>query len=134
MRVRRVVLLLGITLACQPAASDQRASMEQGRTYTDWLFGGQLDKLRARFSPEMQRTFPTVAELSSFVTRTTSELGKPSGTPTERMSLVGSTHVYSRVMQFDHASGPVEVQWTMGEDGRVTGLLIHPAMADSAAR
>ncbi len=125
------MLALTLITACTSAAPRPTA-LEQGRTYTEWLFGRQFDKLWGRFSPEMQKTFPSVSELSAFVGQTTGELGRERGTATERMTRLGSTEVYTRTAQFERAARPVEVQWTMGGDGLVTGLLVHPVAADSA--
>ncbi len=107
--------------------------MAQGRRYTGWLLTGQLDQLYQRFSPEMRRNFPSVAELSSFVTRTTNDLGAEQGAPTERVTALGATRVYTRTARFARADRPVEVQWTVDTAGQVTGLLVHPVAEDSAA-
>ncbi len=125
-------MLMLAALACT-AAPRQDPVMEQGRLYTGWLFGGRFEQLYAKFSPEMQRTFPTVAELSSFVSRTTSELGAERGQPAERVTSLGDTRVYTRTASYERADRPVEVQWTVNQAGQVTGLLVHPVSADSAA-
>jgi hypothetical protein len=132
MRPHRILSALALVAACTGAPKPD-ATMEQGRLYTGWLLGGQLDQLYQRFSPEMRRTFPSVAELSAFVTRTTNDLGAEQGTPTERVSVLGTTKVYSRTARFAGAPRPVEVQFTVDTAGRVTGLLVHLMTADSAA-
>jgi len=127
-----VAIALLTLLACGETAK-QDPAMEQGRLYTSWLFGGRFEQLYARFSPEMQRTFPSVAELSSFVGRTTTELGAERGPPEERVTTVGDTRVYTRTARFARADRPVEVQWTVNQTGQVTGLLVHAVPTDSAA-
>ena len=135
MRATREMAFGLLLLACRPSAPGrQQATIEQGRTYADWLFSGDLDKLWARFSPEMRRTFPSVAELSAFVSRTTVELGRQTGMAREEMRTLAGTRVYTRTAAFARAERPVEVQFAMSDDGRVTGILIHPVLADSAPR
>ena len=131
-QMRKMVLIPALAILACTAAPRQEPTLEQGRLYTTWLFGGQFDQLYAKFSPEMQRTFPSVAELAAFVSRTTRDLGAEQGTPSEQVTSVGQTRVYSRTARFERADRPVEVQWTVDQAGRVTGLLVHPVPADSA--
>lgn len=132
MRGIRAIPVL-VTLAACAGAPKQDTMLEQGRLYTTWLFGGRFEPLYARFSPEMQKTFPSVAELSSFMGRTATELGAERGQPAEQVTTLGDTRVYTRTAQFERAERPVEVQWTVNQSGQVTGLLIHPVQHDSAA-
>ena len=132
-RMRKMVLIPALAILACTAARKTEPVLEQGRLYTSWLFGGQFEQLYAKFSPEMQRTFPSVAELASFVSRTTRDLGAERGTPSEQVTSVGETRVYSRTASFERADRPVEVQWTVNPTGQVTGLLVHPVPPDSAA-
>ena len=131
--MRKMVLIPALAILACTAAPKTEPMLEQGRLYTSWLFGGRFEQLYAKFSPEMQRTFPSVAELASFVSRTTRELGAEQGKPSEQVTSVGETRVYSRTARFERADRPVEVQWTVNRAGQVTGLLVHPVPSDSAA-
>ncbi|MBA2626575.1 MAG: hypothetical protein H0U85_01030 [Gemmatimonadales bacterium] len=113
------------------ARGDDAATIEQGRTYTQWLFGGELDKLWARFTPEMQRTFATPRDLAAFAARTSEDLGNETGTPSENATTAGGMRVYSRTVQFARSPRPVEVQWTLAADGGVTGMFVRPTPVDS---
>jgi len=132
MRGIRAVTVLALLSACG-GTSKPDPMLEQGRQYTDWLLTGRFEPLYARFSADMRKTFPSVAELSSFVSKTTAELGSQRGQPVERVTTMGETRIYTRTAQFEHATGPVEVQWTFDRSGQVTGLLLHDVPPDSAA-
>lgn len=132
MRGIRAVTVLTLLAACG-GTPKQDPMIDQGRTYTDWLLNGRLEQLYAKFSPEMRKTFSSVAELSSFVSATTAELGAQRGEPVERVTTMGDTHIYTRTAQFERASRPVEVQWTLNPSGEVTGLLVHDVPAESGA-
>ena len=132
MRGIRAVTVLTLLAACG-GTPKQDPMIDQGRTYTDWLLNGRLEELYAKFSPEMRKTFSSVAELSSFVSATTTELGAQRGEPVERVTTMGQTRVYTRTAQFERASRPVEVQWTLDPAGQVTGLLVHDVPADAGA-
>ena len=132
MRGIRAVTVLALLAACG-GTPKQDPMIAQGRIYTDWLLNGRLEQLYAKFSPEMRKTFSSVAELSSFVSATTAELGPERGEPVERMATMGTTRVYTRTARFERASRPVEVQWTLDPSGQVTGLLVHDVPADSGS-
>src|SRR6478672_929648 len=83
MRGIRAVTVLALLSACG-GTSKPDPMLEQGRQYTDWLLKGRFEPLYANFSAEMRKTFPSVAELSSFVSKTTAELGSQRGQPVER--------------------------------------------------
>lgn len=132
MRGIRAVTVVVLLAACGGATKPD-PMLEQGRRYTDWLLTGRFEPLYASFSADMRKTFPTVAELSSFVSKTTAELGSERGQPVERVTTLGDTRIYTRTARFEHATGPVEVQWTFDRSGQVTGLLLHDVPPDSAA-
>lgn len=132
MRGIRAVTVLALLAACG-GTPKQDPMLDQGRLYTDWLLKGRFEQLYAKFSPEMRKTFPSVAELSSFVSATTAELGAQRGEPVERVTTLGDTRVYTRTAAFERATRPVEVQWTVDRSGQVTGLLVHDVPGDSAA-
>ena len=130
MRAARA-LVVGLMLAACAGGTTDRSTLDLGRTYTQWMFGGEFAKLWAKFTPEMQRTFATQADLERFVGRTAEELGHEKGPASERTSTAGGTRVYSRTASFDRAPRPVEIQWSLSPDGRVTGMLVRPIPADS---
>ena len=132
MRGIRAVTVLALLAACG-GTPKQDPMREQGRLYTDWLLNGRLEQLYAKFSPEMRKTFPSVAELSSFVSATTAGLGAQHGEAVERVTAMGDTRVYTRTAAFERAPRPVEVQWALDRSGQVTGLLVHDVPGDSAA-
>ena len=71
MDARRWGLAIAIlALACAPPKErPDRQFVQQGRLYTAWLYGNEYSKLWERFSPEMQQTFGSVADLASFASR-----------------------------------------------------------------
>ena len=121
---------VGLTLAaaaCAPGDRASRAPMEQGRLYTTWLYGSQFDKLWDRFSPEMRQTFGSVSELASFAGLAVSRLGAEHGVVDERVERASPFQVYSRTASFDHARHRMLLEWSLGPDGQVTGLVLRPA-------
>ena len=65
----------GTTSAAAPADSAgndgaDAVAASQGREYTRWFYDREFDKLWAKFSPEMRRTFATPAELATLAGRT----------------------------------------------------------------
>lgn len=125
-------LVVGLMMAGCTGGDSDRSTLDLGRSYTQWMFAGDFDKLWARFTPEMQRTFATRADLEQFVGRTAQELGHEKGQASERTSTAAGTRVYSRTASFDRAPRPVEIQWSLAPDGRVTGMFVRPVPADSA--
>ena len=115
-------------LACGPRGDSQTSSLlEQGRQYTAWLYGSQYEKLWNRFSPDMRQTFGSVSELASFAGRAVSRLGPEHGVVDERVERASAFQVYSRTASFDHARHPMLLEWSLGPDGKVTGLVLRPA-------
>ena len=121
------VTLAAAAAACAPNDASSRAPIEQGRLYTTWLYGSQFDKLWDRFSPEMRQTFGSVSELASFAGRAVSRLGPEHGVVDERVERASAFQVYSRTASFDHARHPMLLEWSLGPDGQVTGLVLRPA-------
>ncbi|HET7239719.1 MAG TPA: hypothetical protein VFI77_01095, partial [Gemmatimonadales bacterium] len=119
---------VGLTLAaaaCSPGDTASRAPMEQGRLYTTWLYGSQFDKLWDRFSPEMRQTFGSVSELASFAGLAVRRLGAEHGVIDERVERASPFQVYSRTASFDHARHRMLLEWSLGPDGQVTGLVLR---------
>jgi hypothetical protein len=129
---------LGLALAaalaaCGPRGDAQTSSLlEQGRQYTAWLYGNQYDKLWDRFSPDMRQTFGSVADLATFAGQAVTRLGQEQGQVQEKVEAGSPVRIYSRTSTFDRSSHKMLLEWTMAEDGAVTGLVLRPAPAPGA--
>ena len=121
-------------LACAPA-SDQpdQKSIQEGRTYTAWLYGSEYHKLWERFSPEMRQTFGSVTDLASFASKAVKHLGAEQGNVDEEVNVAEPYRVYSRSASFDKSRQRMLIEWSLAEDGAVTGLVVRPAVADVAS-
>ena len=116
-------------LACGPPGDSRTSSLlEQGRQYTAWLYGSQYQKLWDRFSPDMQQTFGSVSDLASFAGQAVTRLGREQGQVDERVETESPLRVYSRTSTFDRSRHKMLLEWTMAEDGAVTGLVLRPAI------
>ena len=109
------------------------AAMEQGRTYTTWLYGREYGKLFERMTPEMQRVFGSAAELGRFAGKAVARLGEERQTVDEVVADARAERVYSRTSAFSEAPQPVMIQWTLTENGSVSGLVVRPAGSTTAA-
>jgi hypothetical protein len=127
-----VVLVAAITLACAPGG-DRRESnpIQEGRTYTAWLYGSEYRKLWDRFSPEMQQTFGSVADLASFASRAVKNLGVERGKVDEKVQDAEPFRVYSRSASFEKSRHRMLIEWSLAKDGAVTGLVVRPELPDS---
>jgi hypothetical protein len=116
-----------VVVACAPGTErPERLVLEQGRQYTTWLYGSQYDKLWNRFSPEMRQTFGSVSDLASFASRAVTRMGREHGVVDERVERTEPFGVYSRSASFDNAPKRMRIEWSLTEDGEVTGLLLRP--------
>lgn len=114
-------------LACAGGhEGSDRFLMEQGRLYTSWLYGSEYDKLWNRFSPDMRQTFGSVGDLASFAGRAVGRLGRERGEVDEKVEAAAPLRIYSRIARFDKAAQPMRLEWSLDEDGEVTGLLLAP--------
>jgi hypothetical protein len=115
--------------ACAPPRDRAvSAPMHQGRMYTAWLYGNEYSKLWERFSPEMQQTFGSVADLASFASRAVRRLGTESGKVDERVENADPYRVYTRSASFNKSKHRMLIEWSLAQDGAVTGLVVRPAM------
>ena len=116
-------------LACAPQrdGSDQK-SIQEGRTYTAWLYGSEYNKLWDRFSPEMRQTFGSVADLASFASRAVKQLGMEQGKVDEKVNDAEPYKVYSRSATFDKSRHRMLIEWSLAKDGAVTGLVVRPVV------
>jgi hypothetical protein len=115
-------------LACAPAKDgpDQKW-IKEGRTYTAWLYGSEYNKLWDRFSPEMRQTFGSVADLASFANRAVMHLGTERGKVDEEVKEADPFRVYTRSASFDKSNERMLIEWSLAQDGAVTGLVVRPA-------
>ena len=126
----QALALAAAALACGPQADSQTSSLlQQGRQYTDWLYGSQYEKLWNRFSPDMRQTFGSVADLATFAGQAVTRLGREQGRVDERVETASPLRIYSRTAAFDGSNHRMLLEWTMADDGVVTGLVLRPALA-----
>jgi hypothetical protein len=129
----QVFVLAAAALACGPQADPETSSLlKQGRQYTDWLYGSQYEKLWNRFSPDMRQTFGSVGELAAFAGQAVTRLGRERGQVDERVETGNPLRIYSRTSAFDRSRHKMLLEWTMAEDGAVTGLVLRPAIEEKA--
>jgi hypothetical protein len=123
-------MFMGV-ISCTPKRSDT-SLMQEGRTYTAWLYSSEYRKLWDRFSPDMQQTFGSVAELATFASRAVKNLGVERGGVQEKVEEVEPFRVYSRSASFDKARHRMLIEWSLAKDGAVTGLVVRPELPDTA--
>lgn len=122
-----------VSLACAPRRDqpDQQL-LQEGRTYTAWLYSSQYDKLWERFSPEMRQTFGSVTDLASFTSRALKHLGAERGAVDEQVKNAEPFRVYTRSASFDKSHHRMLIEWSLAKDGAVTGLVVRPEVGDSS--
>jgi hypothetical protein len=119
--------------ACtKPSDRVSLATIEQGRTYTTWLYGKEYGKLFDRMTPEMQHVFGSASELGQFAGKAVTRLGQERKNMDEAVADARAERIYSRTAAFSEAPQPVVIQWTLTENGSVSGLVVRPA--DSPGR
>lgn len=113
--------------ACAPRGSEPpHTLLEQGRQYTAWLYGSQYQKLWDRFSPEMRQSFGSVGDLATFAGRAVNRLGPERRALDERVDDGTPDRVYQRTASFDTSRRPMLIEWSLAQDGAVTGLVVRP--------
>lgn len=121
--------LAAAALGCGPGGHSQSSRLlEQGRQYTAWLYGSQYEKLWNRFSPDMRQTFGSVTDLASFAGLAVTRLGREQGQVDEKVESENPLKIYTRTSSFDRSHHKMLLEWTMAEDGAVTGLVLRPAL------
>jgi len=121
-----------VAFACGPEGDrpDQK-SIQEGRTYTAWLYGSEYNKLWDRFSPEMRQTFGSVTDLANFASQAIKHLGTEQGKVDEEVNDAEPYKVYSRSASFAKSRHRMLIEWSLAKDGAVTGLVVRPVVADS---
>jgi len=121
--------MLAAGVACGPGGDSQTSSLlEQGRQYTAWLYGSQYEKLWNRFSPDMRQTFGSVSDLATFAGQAVTRLGREQGQVNEKVEAASPLRIYSRTSTFARSNHKMLLEWSMAEDGAVTGLVLRPAL------
>jgi hypothetical protein len=125
------LVVVAALAACVPGGEQRpRTLLEQGRQYTDWLYGSQYQKLWDRFSPDMRQSFGSVADLATFAGRAVSRLGREQRALDERVNQEPPYAVYQRTASFDTSRRPMLIEWSLRQDGAVTGLVVRPVPED----
>lgn len=125
------LICAAVVTACAPRGEERpRTLLEQGRLYTTWLYGNQYQKLWDRFTPEMQQTFGSVADLASFAGRAVTRLGPERRAIDERVDDAAPFRIYQRTASFDTSRRPMLIEWSLARDGAVTGLVVRPKPED----
>ena len=125
--------LVAASLACAGEAPPETSPMALGQTYTDWFYSGRVDELWDRFTPELQSAFGAQDSLRVYRERTVGELGPETGAPREAVSETGRTQVYARVSDFELAPDPMLLEWAIDSSGAISGFVLRPAPAQTAA-
>jgi len=125
------LILAAAAAAC--GSGGDRASpslLEQGRLYTSWLYGREYQKLWDRFSPDMRQTFGGVSDLAAFAGRSVARLGTEQGALGERVSDIAPFQVYQRTAAFGPTRRPMLIEWSLAQNGEVTGFVLRPVPSD----
>jgi hypothetical protein len=129
------LVLVASLIGCRPSSDrPEQKLMQEGRTYTAWLYGSEYQKLWDRFSPEMRQTFGSVAELADFAGHALKNLGAEQGKVDEAVNPAEPFTVYSRSASFDKSRHRMLIEWSLAKDGAVTGLVVRPAVDSSPAQ
>ena len=110
-----------------PRESVTLATMEPGRRYTDWLYEQEYNKLFEQMTPELQRVFGSASELGRFAGKAVARLGQERQTVDEVVADTTAERIYTRTSAFSDAPQPMTIQWTLTENGSVSGLVVRPA-------
>jgi hypothetical protein len=127
MDARTILVAAIVAISCSPGGEgSDKELLQQGRTYTAWLYGSEYQKLWDRFSPEMRQTFGSVGDLATFASRAVRHLGAEQGRVDEELKAAEPFRVYSRSATFDKSPGRMLIEWSLAKDGAVTGLVVRP--------
>ncbi|HEX2250063.1 MAG TPA: hypothetical protein VHH32_06910 [Gemmatimonadales bacterium] len=128
MDARRWALIMA-AVACSPSGDRAEPELlQEGRTYTAWLYGSEYEKLWQRFSPEMRQTFGSVTELAEFASQAVKHLGVEQGKVDETVNDAEPFKVYRRSASFEKSPQRMLIEWSLAEDGAVTGLVVRPVV------
>ncbi len=81
----------------------------------------------------MRQAFGSVTDLADFASRAVQNLGTEQGKVDEEVNRAEPFTVYSRSATFDKSKHRMLIEWSLAQDGAVTGLVVRPVVADSTA-
>ncbi|HEX2219759.1 MAG TPA: hypothetical protein VHG35_13225, partial [Gemmatimonadales bacterium] len=70
---------------------------------------------------------------ADFAGQAVTRLGREQGQVDERVEAASRLRIYSRTSSFDRSRHRMLLEWTMAEDGEVTGLVLRPALGDEGS-
>jgi murein DD-endopeptidase MepM/ murein hydrolase activator NlpD len=129
-----LALSISVTDATAAAKMDQRSARDAARTYTDWFYGGAIERLWERFSPALRLHLGSAEGLRAFRRQIATQAGRETEMIEERVVPWLGAVIYSRVARFSRASTPISVQWTLGDKGVVHAFFVRPAQAPGQSR
>jgi Peptidase family M23/Protein of unknown function (DUF3887) len=134
MLMKHALLLLVLLLV--PAGSafaQQNGPAELGQRYTGWFYTGDLDQLWQRFTPAMQKNLDR-EKLTAFREQLQAQIGSEASVLRERVTRSGTGQVYLRTAKFEKAESPIIVQWTMDQQGRISGFFVRPTPTEALSQ
>jgi hypothetical protein len=126
-----LAIAMAVSACASPETRTNGQFVQHGRQYTAWLYGNEYNKLWNRFSPEMQQTFGSVADLASFAGLAVTHLGVERKVEDESVQEADPLVVYTRNASFDKSRQRMLIEWSLAKDGAVTGLVVRPAPGGS---
>lgn len=101
--------------------------LDLGRQFTDAFFGGDLEPLWHRMTPEMRNAAGgSVAELRTFQQKVAELAGDEVKVVEEEVSSEEQLEVYRRTSLFTKMTEPMVVQWALDEDRAIADFFIRP--------
>jgi len=107
------------------AAPATAAPTARGRQLTRLFMNGQVDSLAGAFGPQLVR-FQNPQNLDIFYRQVHDQLGRETELIEESVTAQDSYQVYTRLANFEKATGPIEVKWTLDPRGQVVGFSVRP--------
>ncbi len=105
-----------------------------GRQYTSWFYAGETDRIWPLLSPEMRKLMGSAGGLENFSNSVIQQFGMETKVLAEHTQPTGTGAViYERIATFSEAPSRVLIQWTVGSDGTVTGLIVRPVSQEMPA-
>lgn len=140
--IRRTVRLLCLALPLAAIAAGNLPAQEtgstqatrQGRTYTQWLYDGKVDRLWPLLGPELRSHFVDRKGLRGFIAQIETELGRETELVAERTQPWLGNTIYNRTAKFSRFPRPVWVRWSIKPSGRVQGLLVREVPETAPSR
>jgi len=136
-RSRSFLLFVGIAVCTSVTGAWGAVApdpLAPGRHYTSWFYAGETDRLWQLFSPEMKKLAGSAEGLKKFRDDVIQQAGNETMVLAEHVQPAGhGVVVYERTATFSAAPSTWLVQWTVKDDGTVTGFFVHPAPQEALA-